>query len=259
MPVDVNRKFRIAVGVDDVRSLTFTVKRHKSDAYLMCRELPGLKLSYHKSGIHRLAENSTDARLPIEHTTLTIPNPGIFCTVTRIFFTTQTEWNSRAPADKFDLLIAPESVDHVIAITLGFTSHHPSARLSTNFGQNKITLTLSELKYLTATLEIFSISEFISQILPVHTPHRNTTTTNDYIPVANSATLFDHILFFRSKLNTYTIWAHHNIPRAEKDTWQKTNPIFLEFAEAYALHSAGINIGPSQQQGVAFMTRTTLP
>lgn len=239
-----DKKIRIYVGAEDhVRSLRFSVDRHKRDVYVTCSKMPNRKLSLHKSGKTRDAIVSSVPRPAIESAYLLKMQPGQFWTVARFYFTTHDDWRrSRGPLRGKSVILPPPPNGHCSTVALGFTNHHPAEHAATNHPANKATMMLRQDKFLTATREELSMSTVEQQIFAHLSPHRETSFTEHEFAIEGDDDHFDYLLQYRSKLNTFVYWAHHGIPRGDVG-WKGDHPLLQAIASSHARELAGISLG----------------
>lgn len=249
MTIETEKQFRFGVVENGLKSLSFKINRNREGCYLICREQSKLKHSFHESGIHRYARDAGGVpRAAIESTELQEMFAGEYSTVARVLFTTEMGWVSNRGGFPADGVALPAvSRRDGMLVSIGYTPHHPSSHYETDFGtRNVAIMKVSDEKYLTATISIINISTLIKNAYEHHTPHEKTKLVQFKIPVKGSTHLYDHAVHFRSKLNTYFLWVHHNIPKNNVEGLG-AHEFAKALGQAAALQSIGIKFGPQRE------------
>lgn len=217
------KEFRLGVADGELRSLTFKVWRNGGDIYFACRELDAFKLSFHKSGVHRLATNSEGPRQPLERTRLLDLVPGRFNTVARLILTSHSQWNSRRGATpKTFLGVKP---DPFTLYSFGFTPHHPFARLSTTSPEHVATIKISDTRFFTITKTEFGLTHFLNDMTDHHQPYVGTGLLRSVRGTPENPGYLDTLMHYRTRHHTYLFWAHHDVPQEQLQSVMAAHPI----------------------------------
>lgn len=192
-------KFRFGALIDGGLTPTFSIESRKGETYLFCRELSGVKHSFHKSGIHRYAENGIGPRLPIEGTTLLRLIDGQFWTVARVVICGRHQIN-KSEIDTSGLYISDIGVNDAVVYSVGFLPHHPDENEKTKSDLHIWVFKIEDRKYLVITRQIFSCMEICQNIVNFYPPSPNSTIKEEKIFIDGR---LSYLLHYRSAANTY--------------------------------------------------------
>lgn len=244
------KDFRLAVGKTAVHSLSFLLKAGNGEAYWTCREDPKFKHSFHNSGRHRFAVHQKEPRTPLESASLVGYPPGQFCTVGRIILSTAGPWEQSERPNKLQRGIRLP-LDMFQIISIGISPHHPSQHFNTHSDRHLATLKISDSKFLTATLFETDLGAFVNhQALELFAPHRGTKFIQRAIPQPRGNGWNDVLINYRTKLNTFVYWAHHNVHEENLDVFVERHPIGQALLQAHQASLMGVNVGPSLREGL---------
>jgi len=198
-------KFRFGALIDGGLAPTFSIESRKGETYLFCRELGGVKHSFHKSGIHRFAENNSGPRLPIEGTNLLSLVDGQFWTVARIIISGRYQINKSEP-DISGIHLADIGVNDAVVYSIGFLPHHPDENEGTKSDHHIWIYKIEDNKYLVLTKQIFSCMEICQNIFLHYPPSPDSTIKQEKILKEGG---LSYLLHYRSAANTYTYWINY--------------------------------------------------